>query len=240
VLNALLGSAGHSADCVRDGAQAVEAVRKAADAGTPYDGVLMDVMMPGVDGLEAARRIRALPGAAAQLPILAVTASAFAEDIAACHAAGMNGHLAKPIERENLLALLGQIAGMAAPAAPSPAPLLDELAAQPILLRQSHPLVVPGMDPEALAQLTEEFIEEIRLSLAALAEAMPDQRVAPAHRLAGAAATLGAARLAMAARQLQSCRNPGPTEDALAASIQAIGQETLKALGQRTPAGAPA
>ena len=64
-----------------------------------YDAVLMDVQMPVMDGYTAARRIRALPRAdAAAVPILAMTADAFAEDISAARAAGMDGHLAKPLD----------------------------------------------------------------------------------------------------------------------------------------------
>src|SRR5687768_10460652 len=100
----------------------------------------MDVMMPGMDGLEAARRIRALPGARGAVPILAATASAFAEDIEACRAAGMDAHIAKPIEWEALLAavarLLGGDDGEAAPEPESAAAGGAEFAALPLLTRR--------------------------------------------------------------------------------------------------------
>ncbi|MBK1658991.1 PAS-domain containing protein, partial [Paracraurococcus ruber] len=117
VARALLESAGHRVTCVADGQQAVQAVQDAA-ADRPFDAVLMDVMMPGTDGLEATRRIRELPGPAARTPILAVTAGAFPEDVAACRAAGMDSHLAKPIEREALIAALARLAGPAGDAPP--------------------------------------------------------------------------------------------------------------------------
>ena len=101
--------------CVADGALAVRALRE-APAERPFDVVLMDVMMPDLDGMEATRQIRALPGPLARVPILAVTASAFAEDIEACREAGMDAHLAKPIEREALIAALGRLTGDALPA----------------------------------------------------------------------------------------------------------------------------
>ena len=97
VLRALLASAGHSVSCVGGGEAAVAAVASCPDP--PFDVVLMDVMMPDLDGREATKRIRALPGAAARVPVLAVTAGAFPEDVAACRDAGMDGHIAKPIER---------------------------------------------------------------------------------------------------------------------------------------------
>ncbi len=89
-----------------DGIEAVEAV-----SAQTFDLVLMDVRMPRMDGLEAARAIRALPGPAASTPIVAVTADAMPEDVARCHAAGMGGHLAKPVSRADLLATLNAVLG---------------------------------------------------------------------------------------------------------------------------------
>ena len=76
----------------------------ARDAGNPYDLLLMDVQMPGIDGLEAARRIRAAEAdsGAPRTRILALTANAQAEDREACLAAGMDGFLVKPLDRERL------------------------------------------------------------------------------------------------------------------------------------------
>ena len=80
-----------------NGAEAVERFRE-SDPFT-FDAILMDMQMPELDGCEAARQIRALPRADAQkVPIIAVTANAFAEDIAATTAAGMNAHISKPID----------------------------------------------------------------------------------------------------------------------------------------------
>jgi len=112
LLRATLEAVGHSVELVADGAAAVEAVAREA-AG--FDAVLMDVQMPGMDGLEATRRIRALPGPMGRVPILAVTAGAFREDIAACHEAGMDGHVEKPIRVATLEKALVQIldAGLA-------------------------------------------------------------------------------------------------------------------------------
>jgi two-component system, sensor histidine kinase and response regulator len=69
----------------------------------PYDIVLMDLMMPKMDGLSAARAIRDLPGDAGRVPILAVTANAFSHDRDACFAAGMNGFVSKPIVADRLV-----------------------------------------------------------------------------------------------------------------------------------------
>lgn len=72
-----------------------------------YDAVLMDIRMPVIDGLEAARNIRLFNKSDAQtIPIIAMTANAFDEDVEKSHAAGMNAHLAKPIDPEKLFAVL--------------------------------------------------------------------------------------------------------------------------------------
>jgi CheY-like chemotaxis protein len=94
----MLEKVGHAIDVVEDGAAAIEAVR-AKD----YDLVLMDVQMPEVDGLEATRRIRALPIAGAGVPVIAITANAMAGDDQRCLAAGMNDYITQPIDRARLL-----------------------------------------------------------------------------------------------------------------------------------------
>jgi len=101
---ALLAKLGHRPTIVPSGAVAVESWLAARAAGTPYDRVLMDLHMPGMDGLEATRRIRAIEAESdtPRTPILALTANASAEDRDACLAAGMDSFLVKPLERERL------------------------------------------------------------------------------------------------------------------------------------------
>ncbi len=103
---ALLTKLGHRPTMAGDGAKAVESWLAARAAGTPFDRVLMDVHMPGVDGLEATRRMRAVEAEqdGARTPIVALTASA--EDHDACLAAGMDGFLIKPLDRDRLAAAL--------------------------------------------------------------------------------------------------------------------------------------
>jgi two-component system, sensor histidine kinase len=86
---------------VPDGAQAL-----AAAAGQDFDLVLMDVRMPGMDGLAATRAIRAQGGRLATLPILALTANAFPDDIRQCREAGMSDFLAKPLRKAALVAAI--------------------------------------------------------------------------------------------------------------------------------------
>jgi CheY-like chemotaxis protein len=101
---ALLTRLGHRPTITGNGEDAVESWLAARAAGAPYDLVLMDVQMPVMDGLEAARRIRAAEAETQSLPtrILALTANAFAEDREAALAAGMNGLLVKPLDPERL------------------------------------------------------------------------------------------------------------------------------------------
>lgn len=104
-----LDRAGAIVTHVKDGESAVETF--AASAPHEYDVVLMDIMMPGIDGLEATRQIRALEREdAATTPIIAVSANAFAEDRRLSREAGMNAHLSKPVSSRELVEALAHIA----------------------------------------------------------------------------------------------------------------------------------
>ena len=109
---ALLTRLGHRPTVAGNGAAAVESWAAARAAGKPYDLVLMDVQMPGMDGLQAARRIRAAETQAGDRPVrmLALTANAQSEDRDACLAAGMDGLLVKPLDRERLREALDAVA----------------------------------------------------------------------------------------------------------------------------------
>ena len=108
----LLGKLGHRPTVATNGAAAFAAWRAAHTEGLPYDVVLMDVQMPGTDGLEATRQIRAAEAEMelARTPIVALTANAFADDRATCLAAGMDEFLVKPLDRDRLAALLADLA----------------------------------------------------------------------------------------------------------------------------------
>jgi CheY-like chemotaxis protein len=91
ILNTILTELGHRADFVASGEEAVEAVKRG------YDVVLMDVTLPGIDGLEATRRIRALASAASRTPIVGISGRGGAGDEEAARAAGMDAYLRKPL-----------------------------------------------------------------------------------------------------------------------------------------------
>lgn len=113
----LLAAQGVTVTRAWNGAEAVERFRE-APAGA-FDAVLMDMQMPEMDGCEAARAIRALDRPdAGTVPIIAVTANVFAEDVSATAAAGMNGHISKPIDLAALRETLEKLCPAAGPRGP--------------------------------------------------------------------------------------------------------------------------
>ncbi len=101
IARAVLEAVGHQVDVARDGYEAIRAVRS-----KDYDLVLMDIQMPGMDGITATRRIRELPGPARNVPIIAMTANVLPEQVAEFRRAGMNDHIGKPFDRQALYGLI--------------------------------------------------------------------------------------------------------------------------------------
>jgi signal transduction histidine kinase/ActR/RegA family two-component response regulator len=104
VICAMLAQLGHSSDLARDGHEVLAKVQAAA-----YDLVLMDIQMPNLDGLAAARAIRALDGPTSQIPIIALTANTMVEDRQTYLEAGMDDHVAKPIDIKRLARAIGGV-----------------------------------------------------------------------------------------------------------------------------------
>ena len=176
-----LAKLGQRADVVSDGAEAVTAVQR-----REYDVVLMDVRMPDVDGITAARRIRALLGARGPR-IVAVTADASPGDRDACLAAGMDDHLTKPLQPAELARALRGCAP----------PVLDRAA-----LAALRELV--GHDPDTLSGLVDDFLDETPPLLDALVGDDPADARRAAHTLGALGATFGATAMA------ELCRRDGP------------------------------
>ncbi len=110
IARCLLEERGFQVDCAYDGAQAVERIRDTAP-GT-YDVILMDIMMPVMDGLDATRAIRAMERPDCHsIPIVAMSANAFDDDLKKSVECGMNGHLSKPVQVNKLYQMLGGILG---------------------------------------------------------------------------------------------------------------------------------
>jgi CheY-like chemotaxis protein len=104
VMNTILRELGHRVDFVETGEAAVQAAARGG-----YDAVLMDVTLPGLDGIEATRRIRALPGEAGQVPIIGISGRNEAGDESAARAAGMNVYFLKPVSPGKLAEALASL-----------------------------------------------------------------------------------------------------------------------------------
>ncbi|WP_277969415.1 PAS domain S-box protein [Sphingomonas echinoides] len=98
LIKAMLTRLGYRPEIARTGLDAIAMVESANSAGTPFALILMDMQMPELDGIEATKRIRESGISAETLPIVALTANAYASDVESCVAAGMQGHLAKPVQ----------------------------------------------------------------------------------------------------------------------------------------------
>ena len=225
----LLRRAGLRVDTAADGTEALRLLR-----GNRYDAVLMDVQMPGLDGLAATRALRVEFGG--HLPVIAMTALAFGEDRAACLAAGMNDHVAKPVDPERLYETLLRwlpARGAAAAAAPpgTAATVADRLA------------TVPGLDVARGLHHVGGHLATLQRALALFAQAHAQGEAAlrlpgrdadlatwrrSAHSLRGACATLGATALQAQLLAFETALREPPaaegdgTRPALAAQAQAI------------------
>jgi CheY-like chemotaxis protein len=104
VLNAILHELGHRADFADSGEAALEAVARGG-----HDIVLMDIALSGIDGFEATRRIRALPGPASQVPVIGISGHSERADTEAALAAGMDAYLTKPISPRALADALARV-----------------------------------------------------------------------------------------------------------------------------------
>ena len=177
-----------------DGEGAIKAVRQAARARNSFVMVFMDLRMPGMGGLEATRRIRDLGYDADELPIIALTANAYQDDIDACKEAGMQGHLAKPLRLNDFKNEILKHCVLPADQAIKQLPL-DQVDA-----------------PQAQAKVEDRYQERKRELFDRLATAQNKQSVSPSeledlidmlHKLAGTAGFFGEDELGQAAGELE-------------------------------------
>ncbi len=242
-----------------DGAAALAAVQ-----GERFDAILMDVQMPGMDGLEATRRIRRDLGLT-EMPIIAMTAHAMDQDRRRCLDAGMNDHVAKPIDPRVLARALATWLPQAPPdGTPRPGAATAPLPAPPSAQASPLPDSLPGIDlPVArrnlnqnttlLRKLLREFAighgsQMLLLRDMARQGDWPDLRAA-AHTLKGTAATLGAREVAHLAGQLEqlteaAAPNPDGVGTLVTDLIEAMGivlggLRTLDSAPPTLPATAP-
>ena len=103
----LLCENGVEAECVEDGVECVKLLQRKSEG--YYDLILMDIQMPNMDGYKATQVIRKLDGPRGQIPVIAMTANAFEEDRQKAFEAGMNAHIAKPVDMRILFSTMAEI-----------------------------------------------------------------------------------------------------------------------------------
>lgn len=230
-------------DVAAHGGEAVRMVQQ-----NDYDLVLMDIQMREVDGLTATRRIRAIDGLAA-LPIIAMTAHAMAGDRERCLAAGMNDHIAKPIDPDVLFrTLLAWIDR--APLEPDAAGAGDTVLLPPIAgVDWDAALAGVNHQHARLIRRVRSFVQEYRAAPGQLAAALAAGDDAPvmslAHNLKSSAAYIGAHVLAASARQVEEALRSGEKERAaslvggLIAALDTVLAGLAPLAGARTLPAAP-
>jgi PAS domain S-box-containing protein len=207
IASSFLSRAGHAVTCVGNGAEAVSAA-----AAEDFDVILMDVRMPGKNGMEATREIRGVQGPRGRVRVVAVTAQAFGEQIDLCRLAGMDAHLSKPFQQATLLAVLrGEGGGIPAS---KPVPAAGETApAVPLLDRRMLRQVVeflPSADVanhlRTLSARCEVLLEQLQAP-GVLAEtgtlAETGALMDSVHALAGASGMFGCVAVATTARAFE-------------------------------------
>ena len=212
LVTAILAQAGHRADTANNGLEAI----MAAQAGG-YDLILMDLSMPEMDGLTATRLLRDLPGPAGRVPVVAMTADTDEADRVRCQSAGMNDHVAKPVDRLLLLETVEkwlQASAWRASGSPEmsagfgPCASAAPAAAGEVLDCEVLAQLAQDLDTDLLTDVLRQFVEETRERVACIA-GETDRAVLTreAHTLKSTAGTFGAHALCAAARALEmACR----------------------------------
>ena len=205
----LLTSAGHQAEIVENGEQALAAIQS-----SDFDLVLMDLQMPVLDGIEATRRIRALPSQKNSIPIIALTAHAMAGTREECLRNGIDDYLSKPIDPGKLFTILSEFAG------PQPPRVKPACSMEQTDLDQSRLAALQELlQPSELARFVQSFSDQLpgqvqEVSTFVDAADYRSLRYA-AHSIAGVAGNLGATRLAGAAQALEIAAQAAASEQIL-------------------------
>lgn len=206
---ALLTKWGHRAVVAGDGVQCLEALEKKR-----FDLVLMDIQMPGMDGIQAARAIRALEReSGAHIRIIAITAHAATQDHVRCLEAGMDRYLTKPLDSR---LLRNAIDDLLPEAAPEPKTPVVKAIGGPVDFEELKEFV--GDDPQLLAEVIQIFLDDSPVTLENAARGMSNADSpaveTSAHRLKGSLSTMGAAAAAETANRLESLAREGVLDDA--------------------------
>lgn len=247
ILLRMLERSGFQAQSVATGREAVEAVSRGG-----IDGVLMDLHMPGVDGIEATRLIRSLAGDTARTPIVALTADTLLAVRTEATQAGVNAFLVKPVEWDELSSILDRLAIGPCPSAGShpPSGMGSPMAdaddaggpdAGSLLDRRQIEQIAARIGRDRLATLNERLMHRLRSDLAgmqaAAAEGASDRVRSLAHRAKGSCGMLGWHRCAALLDRLQSdAPGTGRTQDLLGLLAMAL-DDTCGALARRPDRG---
>jgi CheY-like chemotaxis protein len=232
VARTILLSEGFSVDEALTGAEAVDAARVHS-----YDLILMDVSMPDMDGLAATRAIRQMAGKMGSVPILAMTAHAMPGDRERCLAAGMDDHIAKPVNRASLLASVSRwLAARPKPVNPGDGTAeslqgpLDE-AAFARLTGDLGGTLLPDLIGSFIAESRARGIKVVR----AANEGWLDQLEAEAQALADVSETFGARHLRHCAGKIADAARAGEGETArvLSASVSQLTDEAVEVMMTR-------
>ena len=255
---AVLEVQGYRVDVAGDGNAAIAAVEATygpEEAGTdPYAVVLMDVQMPGMDGLTATRRIRAMTGPAARLPIVAMTANVLDGQVQEFIAAGMDDHVGKPFKRAQLCAVIEHwrvVGAERAREATSPAPPPGDILGRrpetgaPDFADRGHVDGEPLLDRAAFAAVQATMGRERVLSLLSLLELDLELRFLPkgaepgrtdvdreqlaydAHAMVAAAGALGFLALSGLCREIEDACRDGSALPALIHRLATLRTDTL-------------
>jgi CheY-like chemotaxis protein len=216
-------------DVACDGAEAVAAASQSS-----YDAILMDMRMPEMDGLQATRAIRARGGPLADVPIIAFTANAFADDATACREAGMNDFLAKPVRKRELVAVIvralsGRSQGIGISQLPArelhPPQSEKGEPSTPIFVRATYETMAREIGEEGAREMVEIFRAETdrRIALLRRLSCELDRAaiIREAHALKSDAGTLGLLQLAELARALER-EATGMTDEEYRAALDRI------------------
>ena len=212
---AILERAGHTVDVVSDGSAALAAVQAKT-----YDLVLMDIQMPGMDGIIATQRIRALQGTAARVPIVAMTANVLTEQVAEFRAAGMDDHVGKPFRQDALLSTIDRWTS-----------------------NETEPAVTSDLDSSVFDEMLEMTGHERMIGLLAMLAEELDHRFGPsslsheskqiadnAHAMISAASMVGFASLAARCREVEAACASNEDYTVSFAALRANSLETITAI----------
>jgi len=239
---ALLNKAGLKVTVVDGGQQALDIL-----AGERFDLVLMDIQMPGMDGLTAVRRLRELEPAGKRLPVVAVSANATKGAVRESLAAGMNAHIAKPFTPDSLYGIIALLLyGGSVPASPSARSDRSEAAVnaapQPAaLLDQETGVKQVGGDRKLYLELLQRFLNEYGRRCREVVGQLAGQDVREASRLAhslkGVAGLLAALPLQQSALDLEAALREGRRIDELLGVFQGMLEATASAVERAVQGG---